>query len=72
MNGTYKGKALMTKRKQDDPHGHHGTSAVPDRGRRFGTKVQENPMAGAESGNRYAYGRSNVEDSANIKSKAKK
>ncbi len=62
----------MTKRKQAPGPGTHGTDAVPDRGRRFGTRVQDTPMAGAESGNRYAYGRSDIEDSANIKSKAKK
>lgn len=51
--------------------GHHGQTATPDRGRRFGTRVQDTPMSGAESGNRYAYGRSDVWDSIN-KSKGKK
>ena len=35
----------MTKNRQA-PQGHHGTDATPDRGRRFGTKVQETPMSG--------------------------
>ena len=59
----------MTKRKQDDPRGHHGTDAIPDRGMGYGTKVQATPMAGDESGRQFARGR-NIEDSlASIRTK---
>lgn len=50
---TSKEKTLMTKSHKQDPRGHHGTDATPDRGRTYGTKIQSTDMAGTESGNRF-------------------
>ena len=50
----------MTKRKTEDRP--TGTDIFEDRGRRFGTKVQETPMSGSESGNRFGYRSGKVGD----------
>jgi hypothetical protein len=46
-------------------HGHHGTDATPDRGMKYGTPVQDMPMAGTGSGygGKFALGKGHVEDS---------
>jgi hypothetical protein len=46
-------------------HGHHGTDATPDRGMKYGTPVQDMPMAGTDSGygGKFALGKGHVEDS---------
>ena len=49
--------------KKQAPQGHHGTDATPDRGRKFCTRIQEVPMAGAETPRgRFGYGKGRIED----------
>ena len=50
---------------QDGKPSNHGTDSTADRGMKYGTPVQDTPMAGTESGygGKFAHGKGHIEDS---------